>query len=39
MPLEPNDAAHIWEIIKAAEVVADDIAGLKLGTCLNAHSP
>jgi hypothetical protein len=39
MPLDPRDAAHIWDIIRAAEAVADNTASLKLGTCLIAHSP
>lgn len=37
MPLDPRDATHIWDIIRAAEAVADDIAGLGLETYLQVR--
>ena len=37
MLLDPRDAAHIWDIIRAAEAVADDIAGLGLETYLRVR--
>ena len=39
MPLDPHDATYVWDIIRAAEAVADNTAGLKLRTCLIARSP
>lgn len=37
MPLDPRDATCVWDIIRAAEAVADDIAGLRLETYLEVR--
>ncbi len=37
MQLDPRDAAHIWDIIRAAEAVADSIGGLELETYLQVR--
>ncbi len=37
MPLDPRDATHLWDIVRAAEAVADDIAGLGFQTYLEVR--
>lgn len=37
MPLDPRDATHVWDIIRAAEAVADDTAGISLETYLEVR--